>query len=769
VIADDDFGVPAATITSFGGGSLGGSVTSHAPGTSAALPGGGTVRLDADGSLSVDTNGNTGELTFQYRLTNAAGTSDATVIVTAEDAPAEDSPPSVMSTTPGDGATGVAPTGPITVRFTEAVTIESGTFELECPAGPANARAFTLSGSGNADIVLTPMQPMPLGTTCRVIVNAAGVRDVDQFDPPNRPEEDYDFRFTIGTPPLPVGDSYFTALNTLLSVPAAGVLSGDALGTPAANVTSFGSGSLGGSVTSYSAGAAVPFGGTGLAQLNANGSLSLTPPAGFVGTISFQYRLSNAAGSGDATVTVRVDAPPAVLTTTPGDGATGVPVATDLTVTFSEAVTLGASWIQANCTTSGALTAADFAVTGGPAAFALNPATDFAAGETCTFTVASAQVTDTDSDDPPDQMAGNHVFSFSTQLPPSAVADSYSTVTNTVLNQGAPGVLSNDVTGVPSGAVVSFGGGSLGGSVTTHTAGATAAFGGTGSVTVNADGSFSVTPPDGFSGDVTFLYRLSNASGSSDAQVTVQVQDAAPAILSTSPVNGATNVPANANLTATFTEPVFVAVPPTFQCTVSGTLTIADFIPSGGPTGFTLDPIVDFAPGETCTGVILAGVVTDLDTDDPPDNMTADFVFSFTVDAAPAVDAAFELESSFAGTDARNFRSAPPGRGAAPRSPLSDGLQMSAHIPLTARASVPEHVLVQEIEGQSAILHLEANEYFGLDDVGTDIWRAATNGATVGEAIDYLSAVYEVEYEKLKDDVLALLDRLRELGLVEMQ
>ena len=54
------------------------------------------------------------------------------------------------------------------------------------------------------------------------------------------------------------------------------------------------------------------------------------------------------------------------------------------------------------------------AASGGPVTFTLNPTTDFAANEQCTVTVLAANVTDTDIDDPPNNMAANHVFSFQT-------------------------------------------------------------------------------------------------------------------------------------------------------------------------------------------------------------------------------------------------------------------------------------------------------------------------------------------------------------------
>ena len=52
------------------------------------------------------------------------------------------------------------------------------------------------------------------------------------------------------------------------------------------------------------------------------------------------------------------------------------------------------------------------AVTGSPTAWILDPDVDFAAGETCTVTVYAAQVTDQDTDDPPDAMAIDYAWSF---------------------------------------------------------------------------------------------------------------------------------------------------------------------------------------------------------------------------------------------------------------------------------------------------------------------------------------------------------------------
>jgi uncharacterized protein len=75
------------------------------------------------------------------------------------------------------------------------------------------------------------------------------------------------------------------------------------------------------------------------------------------------------------------------------------------------------------------------------------------------------------------------------------------------------------------------------------------------------------------------------------------VEDAAPEVASTYPVDGATDFPINANLTVTFSEPVDVTDPWfDLSCSVSGAVSATY---SGGPTTFTLDPSISLVGGES--------------------------------------------------------------------------------------------------------------------------------------------------------------------------
>ena len=96
----------------------------------------------------------------------------------------------------------------------------------------------------------------------------------------------------VGPPPSAVGDSYVTAFETALAVPAPGVLGND---------SSHGGGALSAVLVSSTA--------HGALALAADGSFTYTPAAGFAGSDSFSYR-AQAAGPGNAaTVIIAVNEP----------------------------------------------------------------------------------------------------------------------------------------------------------------------------------------------------------------------------------------------------------------------------------------------------------------------------------------------------------------------------------------------------------------------------------------------------------------------------
>jgi len=75
---------------------------------------------------------------------------------------------------------------------------------------------------------------------------------------------------------------------------------------------------------------------------------------------------------------------------------------------------------------------------------------------------------------------------------------------------------------------------------------------------------------------------------------------------------------------------------------------------------------------------------------------------------------------------------------------------------------------VRQIEGESVLLNLQSEQYFGLDEVGTRMWVALTSANSIQEAYETLLGEYEVDAEKLRQDLQGLLEKLVEKGLIEV-
>src|SRR5207244_13304873 len=88
-------------------------------------------------------------------------------------------------------------------------------------------------------------------------------------------------------------------------------------------------------------------------------------------------------------------------------------------------------------------------------------------------------------------------------------------------------------------------------------------------------------------------------------------------------------------------------------------------------------------------------------------------------------------------------------------------------IPFDKGLSVPAGVLLQELDGESVFLNLNNGQYFGLDEVGTQMWKALTTASSVQAAYEGLLLEYEVDADQLRRELEDLLEKLVAHGLVE--
>src|SRR5262249_28615872 len=133
---------------------------------------------------------------------------------------------------------------------------------------------------------------------------------------------------TVVAPPVAVADSFATKINTATTQPAPGVLANDTLN--GASIFSYGA-TTGGEQTTI--GAVTPTSAAGSVSLNADGSFSYTPAAGFHGVDTFKYVLKSPGGcTSTATVSISVAAAPTI---TKSFGATSIPVGGTTSLTFT--------------------------------------------------------------------------------------------------------------------------------------------------------------------------------------------------------------------------------------------------------------------------------------------------------------------------------------------------------------------------------------------------------------------------------------------------
>lgn len=95
-------------------------------------------------------------------------------------------------------------------------------------------------------------------------------------------------------------------------------------------------------------------------------------------------------------------------------------------------------------------------------------------------------------------------------------------------------------------------------------------------------------------------------------------------------------------------------------------------------------------------------------------------------------------------------------------------MQMSIPLSDSSEFSVPEHVLARSASGETVLLNLDNEHYYGLEGLGTRFWELVEAGTTFGEAVTALLREYEVEREALVADLTALVTDLHENGLVTL-
>jgi hypothetical protein len=314
---------------------------------------------------------------------------------------------------------------------------------LSLVTSPSNASSFTLNTNGSFSYTRT--------------TNTSGT-DSFQYRLTDDLGQVSTATVTVNTTPIAIDNSGTTTANTPLVVSPSGILGND-IGTGLTVLSS----------TSTT---------NGTVTVNANGSYTYTPNAGFSGTDSFTYvaRDSSTLSSNTATVNLTV-------TPTATNDSYSTPFQTTLTGSTVLANDAGSA-LGSTSLVSGPSNASNFTLNA-DGTFTYVPQAGFAGTDSFTY-----RATDSSG-----QLTNIATVTINVAMPsgPVAAADSYTTSANTTLTVPATGVLGNDT-----------------GSSVTVTSNTNPSHG---TVTVNADGSFSYVPAAGYSGPDSFTYTITDGFG----------------------------------------------------------------------------------------------------------------------------------------------------------------------------------------------------------------------------------------------------------------
>jgi len=90
-------------------------------------------------------------------------------------------------------------------------------------------------------------------------------------------------------------------------------------------------------------------------------------------------------------------------------------------------------------------------------------------------------------------------------------------------------------------------------------------------------------------------------------------------------------------------------------------------------------------------------------------------------------------------------------------------------IALQTKVVATKNQISTDMSDETVILNLQNGVYYGLDPVGTYIWKLIQEPTDVETVRDAVLNEYDVEPDRCELDIMNLLQELIEQGLVEVQ
>ena len=87
---------------------------------------------------------------------------------------------------------------------------------------------------------------------------------------------------------------------------------------------------------------------------------------------------------------------------------------------------------------------------------------------------------------------------------------------------------------------------------------------------------------------------------------------------------------------------------------------------------------------------------------------------------------------------------------------------------LDQSVTISPEVMSQEVSGETVLLDLQSESYFGLDEVGTRIWQLLQEQETLQGVYEVMLEEYDVAPDRLQADLEELMVQLSDSGLISL-
>lgn len=79
---------------------------------------------------------------------------------------------------------------------------------------------------------------------------------------------------------------------------------------------------------------------------------------------------------------------------------------------------------------------------------------------------------------------------------------------------------------------------------------------------------------------------------------------------------------------------------------------------------------------------------------------------------------------------------------------------------------INSNIIAKDLLGEMVLLNKENGDYFTLNSMGSEVYNLISDGMETGDIIDLLFERYEIEHDKLRTDILAIIDDMKEKNIL---